>query len=489
MKTLKFYLKFYFFITFFLLQSCEKDTIEIDSKMETSANAKSMLAIEKLANLVASNFDFVSTSTPLTEETRSAYAVKTESRTIKSITPIYMERTGITRTRELSDLVVVNYARDEGYLIVDISSNKFPVVSFSDEGNFVFDQLDSTKKAEFIQQYDLYASEKQENSALWSDINEYLNNPETDGEGTPLNKVDSLCVTDIQILPQNIEEEKIDNEDIKDDKYIISEDIPHEFVFTRSIANRTLPKNREYMYPVVGYLGLKWHGGEPYKIEMPYEYGGNHISVPKITIALSKLMCYYRRPIKYDWLHMPREVTTNTKSAVSSLFRDVSNSIGCIKTNLMTYNLTSNKIQSIPNILENTFNYTDGGELIRYKNDEKTFLEVYNSLLKRHAVLFCSIPQTASLNSSHNIVDAWIVDGYEEMRVKVVKKWYFVGICYKKRTYYYYRDYFHYISSSHMYSKKKGDYYNGNYDGWFRYDYKTNNRSKHYAIVNIKPLP
>ncbi len=37
------------------------------------------------------------------------------------------------------------------------------------------------------------------------------------------------------------------------------------------------------------------------------------------------------------------------------------------------------------------------------------------------------------------------------------------------------------------YSKKKGQYYNEEYDGWFRYDYKTNNRNKNYAIVDIKP--
>ena len=83
--------------------------------------------------------------------------------------------------------------------------------------------------------------------------------------------------------------------------------------------------------------------------------------------------------------------------------------------------------------------------------------------------------------------DSWIVDGYQEIRVKVVIKRYFIGICYKKRTYYYYRDYFHYISSMNAYSKKKGQYYNEEYDGWFRYDYKTNNRNKNYAIVDIKP--
>ena len=37
------------------------------------------------------------------------------------------------------------------------------------------------------------------------------------------------------------------------------------------------------------------------------------------------------------------------------------------------------------------------------------------------------------------------------------------------------------------YSKKKGQYYNEEYDGWLRYDDKTNNRNMNYAIVDIKP--
>ena len=57
--------------------------------------------------------------------------------------------------------------------------------------------------------------------------------------------------------------------------------------------------------------------------------------------------------------------------------------------------------------------------------------------------------------------DSWIVDGYQEIRVKVVKKWYFIPVTKKNIT--------------------RED------DGWFRYDYKTNNRNKNYAIVDIKP--
>lgn len=83
---------------------------------------------------------------------------------------------------------------------------------------------------------------------------------------------------------------------------------------------------------------------------------------------------------------------------------------------------------------------------------------------------------------------AWIVDGYQEIRVKVVTKYYFLGIRYKTKIAYYYRDYFHYICSSHNYSKKKGYYYNPSYDGWFRYDYKTSNRyEKNDAVIDIRP--
>lgn len=169
------------------------------------------------------------------------------------------------------------------------------------------------------------------------------------------------------------------------------------------------------------------------------------------------------------------------------MFKDISGNIGCVKTHYFDYDLPCKQIPLIPSILETKFDYAHGGKIIQYKNDEATFREVYQSLRNYCPVLFCSMYFRHSLKSPQYIRSAWIVDGYQEIRVKVVRKWYWLGfINYKTRTNYYYRDYFHYICSNYEYWKKKGDCYNPSYDGWYRYDYKTSNRNnKYYAIIHI----
>ncbi len=113
---------------------------------------------------------------------------------------------------------------------------------------------------------------------IWDDIVDCMNNPELNDDGIPVNSTDSVCVTTIEFQPVDSLEEANDRDSvlIADDLTTISEDIPHAEA-TRAIADRSKPKNRPSRYPLVGIWGLKWHRSNPYNIEMPYEYGAEHI--------------------------------------------------------------------------------------------------------------------------------------------------------------------------------------------------------------------
>ena len=480
--------------------SCAKDEINEQSKITQTGPKETKISKNAIAKLALLFGEKNIASPSLENSTRVELSVEGSdstdfsSKEVESITPIELidskgKITDSIDADKVPVLYVVNYAQDNGYLIVDMNENNFPIISFNSKGSFHFNELDSLQKIEFQEQYVSYVVEcNGEKINIWDDIVDCMNNPELNDDGIPVNSTDSVCVTTIEFQPVDSLEEANDRDSvlIADDLTTISEDIPHAEA-TRAIADRSKPKNRPSRYPLVGIWGLKWHRSNPYNIEMPYEYGGAHIAVPSISVALSKIMYRHWWPSRFNWMYMPRQVPAGQKSLVSSMLKDISENIGCTRSGSYSYDLPCNRISNIPNALKTKFEYTSGGTLVQYKNDESTFLSVYNSLRCYHPVLFCAIPSYYNLNSTQHMGDSWIVDGYQEIRVKVVKKWYFIGICYKKRTYYYYRDYFHYISSMNAYSKKKGQYYNEEYDGWFRYDYKTNNRNKNYAIVDIKP--
>lgn len=386
------------------------------------------------------------------------------------------------------ELYIVNYTNNEGYLIISANENNFPIVSFNDQGNFLFNQEDSISKAAIRELYEAYLQECDgETVNVWSDIMDCLNNPELTDDNIPVNSSDSVCVTSIAFFTADTidtDPDETEATEIQDDETSIIKDFPDSLLGTRSIPDRKKPAYRAPVFPLVG-NSLRWHGGRPYNIDLPrISYSipmiyGDQAPVPYLTLALSKIMHYHKTPRNINWTQLPQKVTQYESSDVSRLFRDISTTLGAKVNNRKTYDISGSQICNLPNILENTYRYLSGGRWMQYTNDINSFSQVYNSLRSRNPVLFC----IGNIRSG-NIGDAWIVDGYQEMYVKVVKKWYFCAICYKKRTYYYYRDYFHHISSRVIYRNSKNDYYDY-YDGWYRYDHKTNTKNA-YAIIDIQ---
>lgn len=406
---------------------------------------------------------------------------------IKSITSLEVEGIACDTLLEKNkpELFLVNYADNNGYLIVDASKNNFPIVSYNNKGQYIFNEDDSVSLAMLKEQYYAYwMNSSGETLHVWDEIIACMNNPELNNDGVPLNSSDSTCVTTIEFMNvADVKHELIDS----DDDVIIVEDIPHTSTSTRAITDRTYPKFREQRsYAMVDSYKIRWHGGLPYNLEMPristilnYLYG-DYAEVPLATLSISKILFYHRTPLRYGWVRIPPSVSGSEKSTVSNLLRQVSDKIGGVKDGFNTYGIRGSSLKDLPTIFKNEFEFSYGGDIIRYRNNEDTFLKVYESLLDYNPVLFWVG------NLKRNFIrNSWIVDGYQEICVKVVKSWYFCGIRYKRKIYYYYKDYFHYISSKFIYYKHKGNIYNIKEDGWFPYDHKTNGKVS-YALVNIE---
>lgn len=407
---------------------------------------------------------------------------------IESITPVKLENIACDTLLEENrpELFVVNYADNKGYLIVDASENNFPIVCFNNMGQYIINQDDSISLALLKEQY--YAYWMKSNGKIlnvWDDIIACMTNPELNDDGIPLNSSDTTCVTTIEFL--NVTE--VENEVFEsDDEVNIVEDIPHRFNTSRSIPDRDYPKRREQRsYAMVDSYNLRWHSGFPYNVEMPRTmynhtdlYGG-YAEVPLVTISLSKILFFHRTPWKFGWVRIPPSVSDNNKSTVSNLLRRVSDIIGVEQINHRVYRIRGKSMLDLPSKLENDFEFAYGGDIIRYDNNEESFLKIYESLLDYNPVLFWE----GSLNNNF-LNKSWIVDGYQEICTKVTKSWYFCGIRIKRKIYYTYKDYFHFIISNFIYYKNKGNVYDIKGDGWFPYDYKTQYKES-YALVNSKP--
>ena len=386
----------------------------------------------------------------------------TEEKIVESMTPII----------ENSDtlLWVVNYENDNGFLILSADRNRFPIVGFNDEGKFETDRSINTQLDEMIDL--LIASRKiasTDNTNTYSEFWQEITNLEEGEEIT------------IEILS---------NDDT-------------EPVGTRSIPERDKPIGRWPVFPLC--YPVEWGTGFGYHYEMFRDlYGGYKKPIDRLVVSLGHIMYRYWFPHKYDWMRMPyriEQIAANDRSnAIASMFKDISDQLGI--TPVRPSPLAS-QIYDIPSFFRAN-GYSNPGEMFLYEYDENSFMRVYNSLLRGNPVLFVHLFQPNGKSRSwriddryDRIQDAFVVDGYQEVRVKVTITKRFLGIKVSTKEYFYYADYFRFLFPHAGNFRDRQTTTHGYRTGWFKQDFHSGEEGlfllhsrkdgRRYAFTNIRP--
>lgn len=406
----------------------------------------------------------VSELTPGLFQNINTRASQNSNKTIATIDPVI----------HLEDTLfwITNYLDKKGYLILTTQKECFPIVAFSDTGSFNLNNLNETDQAWL-------------NEQIWK----------AEYRKTNLNNESSNIYAEFWKFFFTTEEgEEISLEVVKDSTFISS---------TRGIPERKNPLNRQSVFPLC--YPISWGTGFGYNYEMPYVdmpiWKYCKAPVHPLAVSVGHIMSKYWTPSKYGWMYMPssiKQTAENDKpNLIASLFKDISTSLKA------EYNWNGTKIAPSMFFTISLFLYNNGythpGTAIKYNNDESSFQSVYSSLLNYHPVLFVNIYQKNAKkpdwhidNTTDKIESAYVIDGYQEVKVKMTKKKRFLGIKVKQKVWYIYADYFHYlIPLVGDFSTHNPSIVAGTSGGWYNQDYYPYDRNssnyKKYAIINIAP--
>lgn len=160
-------------------------------------------------------------------------------------------------------------------------------------------------------------------------------------------------------------------------------------------------------------LPTKWNQGYPYNIHIPYECpGGDKAPAGCVTIAVSQIMAYNRKPSTYDWdtmLEIPSLYSGASNDAiekVSTLIRNVADQLnpiyGC--------DGTASNIDKAMNAFRHFgYSYDDPISLndIPLPEYNERYEKMLTSLRNHHPIYM----QGANLD--RNVAHAWVVDGFQ----------------------------------------------------------------------------
>lgn len=388
-----------------------------------------------------------------------------ENRTIKTVNPIVEDSDTL--------LWIINYEDNKGYIVLSAKKQVFPILAFNNTGNF--------------------------------DCEDIHNNDWLKG------KINSLKMT------VDAENEAMSYAGLWDDDSVLKdgETITTEFeintdsvinAVSRSIPERENPIGRQMIFPLC--YPVNWGTGFGYHYEMPvsYRYESTNekckLPVNELVVSVCHLMSHYWVPYKYGWMYMPSEikqVQENDKSnLVASMFKDVSTELGVKYDMVWGCTLPPSTFMKLPSFFANN-DYSNTGEIIPYNFDENSFLKVYNCLQRYQPVLFAAIKQPKGANrnwvvddSQDRLDNTWVVDGYQEVQVKVTKKKYFLGIKVSEKVHYYYSDFFRFLYAINGTFSIYRDIVGHGGTGWFQQDHKQLDMpyfpdTRTYAIINICP--
>lgn len=400
---------------------------------------------------------------PTTRNTESSSSISEKE--IETIIPIIEENDTL--------LWIVNYKNDNGYVIISADRNKFPIVGFNNEGSFIAKrelnyQLEDMIKSEKSSK--LFSSKDSTNvySEFWSEISNFEEDEEI-----------VIEIVDEHIAPS-----------------------PQ----TRSIPQRDNPLGRQMVFPLC--YNVSWGTGFGYHYEMPesvtFYNGPTKLPVNGLVVSICHLMSSHWVPSKYGWMYMPNsieQIPENDKpNLIASMFKDVSDQLGIIRTGdfgMYAYpSIVNNKIYSF----FRSNNYSNIGEKFDYNFNEESFLKVYNSLLNDSPVLFVQLHQPNGKKRNwiiedriDNIHHTFVVDGYQEVKIKVTKKKSFMGIVVSTKVYYYYSDFFRFMyPNKGRYSIYGGEVRGQGPSGWFQQDHNLHDinfiqNDRRIAFTGIHP--
>lgn len=442
------------FLILIIIISCSDNEIlnevpnkPIVNKTGSLSGSVSMNDVKFLASSIPEELFAQSSRTRNTENSESSTSIPEKE--IEIIIPIIEENDTL--------LWIVNYKNDNGYVVISADKNRFPILGFNNDGSFsadrelnyqLEDMINNAKASKLISSTD--------STNIYSEFWAEISNLEEDEE------------IDIEIVDEHIEQN------------------PH----TRSIPERENPLGRQSVYPLC--YNVNWGTGFGYHYYMPesllYFNAPCKLPVNNLVVSICHLMSSYWVPSKYGWMYMPNsieQIPENDKpNLIASMFKDVSDQLGIrAEGDRGMYafaTIVNGQIQSF----FGANGYSNTGEKFDYNFDEESFLKVYNSLLNWNPVLFVQLKQPNGKkrnwvidNKQDRIDHTFVVDGYQEVKVKVTKKKYFLGIVVSTKVYYYYSDFFRFLypDSRGRYSIYGGVTIGANSTGWFQQDHNQFN--------------
>ena len=381
----------------------------------------------------------------------------------------------------------VNYANNGGYILVSGTRDYYPILAYSDEGQF---ETDKSRRAPGI---DVMLSEYEVGMAFHPDSAScaYFNFWE-ELQPTSLQSAAQLMAANtaragqdyFQYVEECIGEWKADGyevyslsggniglpADIYEDWYNTAVDRTSSNSADFSLKAFLLRKNvRTQTNSPKPQMTTKWGQDEPYNM-MLEKIGNSYPKTGCVTIALAQIMKYHEWPSNYNWAAMSDVETLNTNwAATATLIRDIVREanvdLGVIE--------SSATINDARNALVSGFRYSSDAKIINHQFDD------IRSTLNSYGVVYMRGASTEG-SGGH----AWVCDGY---RIEYYKTEYLLMVI-PSDTMPFYEQEGSYIQngSTNNYTHMNWGWESSN-DGWFLDDNIGTYKYDRMDIINIHP--
>lgn len=326
----------------------------------------------------------------------SLFVKKGENRMTRSVSQrqvsvIYDEVTGNAL------IYVIHFGNDQGFVLVSASKKYYPVLAYSETGNFDYDESSPAQlyvndykeiiKSALIDESDSlrtkYALEwamferpglmpsRSVPSELTAKIQAEIQRKVAMGYTHIGNIADAAS-----ILPADEYQELLDEmQDVTDSRYDFRE------------VNQFFIKS--YNYETIGpLLNTNWHQGPPFNIDAPNGYAGC------VPIAVAQITYYHKHPNKYNWYNIPISPSDFRNGDFNYFIKDIRDLCQ------VSYNTDGTA---------STFDKAKAAfDTLRYNTSiiDYTKLQLKNSIRDGNPVFLKGV-------NSYGQGHAWVCDGYE----------------------------------------------------------------------------
>lgn len=309
-------------------------------------------------------------------------------------------------------MYAVNYANENGYVLVSSSKNYYPILAQVDKGSFNDDAYNLGVSV-LMEEYDYVISNasflpekvKSEINKSWTTYEKRIN---ANSKSSRMNEFDAFITNTLQTWEND--------EDIHDYYNLMEAQnrLPSSLysVFS-SIAE--VEANQNYDYLTYAYvvetvfrgsfnennyrLQTIWNQGHPYNLSVNEFYeNGKRLPTGCGAVALAQIMKYHSWPSTYDWSNMPNSLswmTVNTETVLSVCLEDIANKIRKSQTGP----INTSSVEAVKNALENKFNYKNTCTIVNHNATN-----IPNSLRDYGPVFMTGHSETGG--------HSWVCDGY-----------------------------------------------------------------------------